>query len=157
MLPGKRNLWQMAAMAAASLALGLAVNFFSAAPLPLLRPLERSRGAAPVVFAEIDADFVKQMDGAADTMLLDARAAAAYRAGHIPGALSLPLGEFAAVFPELAPRLRRAKLLFVYCSGPSCNDSRDLAVRLWKEDLRSVLLYRGGMEDWTGRGHAVER
>jgi rhodanese-related sulfurtransferase len=157
MVASKRNLWQMAAMAAASLALGLAVNFFSAAPLPLLRPLERSRGAAPVVFGEIDADFVRQLGSAPGTLVLDARAAAAYRAGHIPGALSLPLGEFAAVFPALAPRLRRAKMLFVYCSGPSCNDSRDLAGRLWGQELKSILVYTGGMEDWTGRGHAVAR
>jgi len=157
MVPSKRNLWQMAAMAAASLALGLAVNFFSAAPLPLLRPLERSRGAAPVVFGEIDADFVQQLGSAPGTLLLDARAPAAYRAGHIPGALSLPLGEFAAVFPALAPRLRRGKMLFVYCSGPSCNDARDLAGRLWDQDLKNILVYRGGMEDWTGRGHAVAR
>jgi rhodanese-related sulfurtransferase len=157
MVPGKRNLWQMAAMAAASLALGLAVNFFSAAPLPILRPLERGRGAAPIVFGEIDADFVQQLGGAPGTLLLDARAAAAYRAGHIPGALSLPLGEFAAVFPALAPRLRRAKMLFVYCSGPSCDDSRDLAGRLWGRELKNILVYKGGMEDWIGRGHAVAR
>ena len=157
MLLGKKHLWQMAAMAAASLALGLAVNFFSAAPLPLLRPLERSQGAAPVVFGEVDAEFIEQMGGAPGSLLLDARAAAAYRAGHIAGALSLPLGEFAARFPELAPRLRRVKLLFVYCSGPSCNDARDLAGRLWGQGLKSILVYTGGMEDWTGRGHAVEK
>ena len=157
MVLGRRNLWQMAAMAAASLALGLAVNFFAREPLPLLRPLERIRGAAPVVFAEIDADFVRQMGGAPGTLLLDARAATAYRAGHIPGALSLPLGEFAAVYPALAPRLREAEMLLVYCSGPSCNDSPDLAGRLWNQELKNILLYKGGMEDWSGRGYAVER
>ena len=53
--------------------------------------------------------------------------------------------------------LRQAKVLFVYCSGPSCHDSRDLALRLWGEGLKNILLYAGGMEDWTGGGHAVER
>jgi len=154
----KKNLRQMLAMAAASLLLGLAVNFFAAKPLPLFRPLDGAAGKAPAVqLGEVDADFVLQVRPGSATLLLDARAAAAYRLGHIPGAISLPLGEFAAAFPAMEPRLRAARMLVLYCSGPTCNDSSDLGRLLQARGLKGILLYKGGMEDWEGRGHAVGR
>ncbi len=152
----KRHLAQMLALIAAAAAVGLAVNFFSAEPLPLLQPLPRPASSMPTV-GEVDADFVDQVRGAPGTLLVDARAAAAFRLGHVPGALSLPLGEFAEVFSRLEPRLRRAGLLILYCSDPTCSDSPELARRLWEKGLRNFLLFKGGMEEWTGRGHAVEK
>jgi len=143
-------------MVAAALVLGLGANYFSRDRLPLLRPLPKEADAAPA-FGEVDADFVLQAGRAPGTLVLDARIGAAYRLGHIPGALSLPLGEFAAVFPALEPRLRQASLLVVYCSAATCSDSHDLAGLLWARGLKNLLLYTGGMEDWNGKGHAVEK
>ncbi len=152
----KKNIWQMLAMVASSLLLGLGANFFSRDPLPLFRSLAASTAPiAPV--GEVDDDFVQQVGNAPGTLLLDARAAAVFRRGHIPGAVSLPLGEFSALFSRLEPLLRQARLLVVYCSGWTCNDSRDLAGLLWARGLKNLLLYRGGMEDWDGKGHAVEK
>jgi rhodanese-related sulfurtransferase len=153
---GWRNLGQMAVLAALALALGLGSNFLSRDRLPLLRPLPKEAGAAPA-FGEADADFVMQVGRDPGTLLLDARIAAAYRQGHIPGALSLPVGEFAATLPALEPRLRRARLLIVYCSAVTCSDASDLAARLWAAGLKDLLVYRGGMADWTGRGHDVAK
>ena len=151
MVLSKKNLWQMLALVAASAALGLGANFFALEPLPLFRPLAPAAATA-VHVGEVDADFVLQAGSAPGTLLLDARAAAAFGAGHIPGALNLPLGEFAGLFPKLEPRLQAAALLVVYCSDPACGDSSELARRLWAKGLKSLLLYRGGMEDWSGKG-----
>ena len=155
-LSGK-TLWPMLGMAAVGLLLGLAANFFAARPLPLFRAPAAVPAGAEIRFTEVDADFVRSIGPASRTLLLDARAAAAYRLGHIPGAVSLPLGEFASSFPPLAARLRQAGMLVAYCSGPSCNDSRDLALELWGRGLKNIVLYKGGMEDWNERGHDLER
>jgi rhodanese-related sulfurtransferase len=153
-----KNVWPMLGMVAAGLLLGLAANFFAAGPLPLFRALPEAGPAAPAVhFSEVDADFVLGIGAGSGTLLLDARAAAAYRLGHIPGAVSLPLAEFAKVFPRLAERLREARMLVAYCSGPDCNDSRDLALSLWERGLKNLLLYKGGMEDWNEKGHVLDR
>jgi rhodanese-related sulfurtransferase len=53
--------------------------------------------------------------------------------------------------------LRGARLLVVYCSGESCHDSRDLALRLQGQGFRDLFLYRGGMEDWLAKGNSVAR
>ncbi len=152
----RRHLAQMLVLIAVAAAVGLAVNFFSAEPLPLLRPLPAPVSAMPTV-GEVDADFVDQVRGASATLLVDARAAAAYRLGHVPGALSLPLGEFAEGFSRWEAELRQADLLILYCSDPTCSDSPELARRLWDKGLRKILLFKGGMEEWIGRGHAVEK
>ena len=158
MIVAKKNCLQMLALAAASIVLGLGANFFSPEPLPLWRqPGMAPAAALDVPVGEVDADFVLQAGSGAGTILLDARAAAAYHAGHIPGALSLPLERFAAGFAELEPRLRQAGMLVLYCSDRTCGDSPELARRLWARGLKNLLLYSGGMEDWSGRGHAVEK
>lgn len=151
-----KHLRRMLVLIAAAAVAGLAANFIAREPLPLLRPLPRPASAMPTV-GEVDADFVDQVRGAPGTLLVDARAAAAYRLGHVPGALSLPLGEFAEVFPRREAELRQAGLLVLYCSDPTCSDSPELARRLWDKGLRNFLLFKGGMEEWTGRGHAVEK
>jgi rhodanese-related sulfurtransferase len=151
-----KNVRQMLAMAAASIVLGLGANLISREPLPLWGP-PAPAAAMEVPAGEVDADFVLLAGNAPGTLLLDARAGAAYRAGHIPGALSLPLADFAATFAALAPRLRAARLLVLYCSDRHCGDSSALARRLWDKGLKNLLLYKGGMEDWSGRGHGAER
>jgi rhodanese-related sulfurtransferase len=154
----RKIIWPMLGMVALGLFLGLTANYFAARPLPLFRPLTDAGTAIPdIQFGEVDADFVQQIVPGSGMLLLDARAAAAYRLGHIPGALSLPLGEFSRVFPGLAARLRKASLLVAYCSGPTCNDSPELARVLWARGLKNLLLYRGGMEDWNEKGYALDR
>jgi rhodanese-related sulfurtransferase len=154
----RKIVWPMLGMVALGLLLGLAANFFAARPLPLFRPLTDARAVIPDIhFGEVDSDFIRQIVPGSGILLLDARAAAAYRLGHIPGALSLPLGEFTRSFPALAAQLREASLLVAYCSGPTCDDSPELARLLWARGLKNLLLYRGGMEDWNEKGHALDR
>ena len=158
MMPGRRDALRMLALAAAALALGLGANFLAREKLPLLRPLAPEPAAElPPAIGEVDADFVATVLAAPGTLLLDARAGEAFRAGHIPGALSLPLAEFSRSFPALEPRLRRAGLLVAYCSDRTCGDSPELARRLWAQGLKNLLLFKGGMEEWTEKGHDVER
>lgn len=154
----KRHLLQLLAMAAASILFGLGRNFFLPEPLPLFRPLAAGGAAAAVVhFTEVDADFVLQIRPGSGSLLLDARPAAAYRQGHIPGAVSLPLGQFAESLAGILAQLQAARLLVVYCSGWTCSDSQELAQRLYEKGMKDLLLYKGGMEDWNGKNHAVEK
>jgi rhodanese-related sulfurtransferase len=89
--------------------------------------------------------------------VLDARTVENFALGHIPGAVSLPVSRFEDFFPRRQERLRAARMLIVYCSGWSCSDSHELARRLFQNGLKSLLLYRGGMEDWLEKGHDVEK
>ncbi|MBN2345913.1 MAG: rhodanese-like domain-containing protein [Candidatus Aminicenantes bacterium] len=154
----RKRAWQMAALVAASLVLGLGANFLAEDPLPLLRrpPAEAPAPVDPS-FGLADAEFVRQFRADPAVVLLDARTNHDFARGHIPGALHLPISRFAEAFPSLEKRLRAARMVVVYCSDPHCSDSHDLALRLRQEGLAFIFLYRGGMEDWLEKGHALER
>jgi rhodanese-related sulfurtransferase len=88
----------------------------------------------------------------ADLLWIDARPAAEYAQGHIPGAVSCPMD---AEEPDLAPVLehwRPELLVVVYCSSDSCDASQELASRL-RQDLGSqrVRYLLGGWDAWRKR------
>lgn len=154
----KRHVLQMLALVGASVLIGLGRNFIATPPLPLFRKPPPASAALPLAgFAEADADLVRQFSADPGVALLDARTPENFERGHIPGAVSLPVSRFAEFFPGRLERLRSARMLVVYCSGPACSDSRELAERLYQKGFRSLFLYRGGMEDWLEKGNAVQR
>ena len=146
-------------MVLASVLIGLGSNFFARNPLPLFRKMTSATPAAAAVssFSEADVDFVRQFNADPGVVLLDARTVENYEHGHIPGAASLPISRFDEFFPRLEDRLRSARMLIVYCSGWTCPDSHELALRLFQKELKVLFLYKGGMEDWLEKGNAVEK
>jgi rhodanese-related sulfurtransferase len=91
---------------------------------------------------ETDAADVAQAVG--DFTLVDARSAAAYDAGHLPGAISLARD----ALPD-GP-------LVVYCWGPGCNGATKACARLLALGRTDVKEMIGGFEYWVREGHAVE-
>ena len=89
--------------------------------------------------------------GDVDFTLLDVRSRAAYDAGHVPGAVSLPYAEIdAAALDALGDGL-----LVVYCWGPGCNGAHKAAEALTRHG-RQVKEMIGGFEYWVREGLAVE-
>jgi rhodanese-related sulfurtransferase/DNA-binding transcriptional ArsR family regulator len=82
-----------------------------------------------------------------DVVVLDVRPADEYESGHIPGALSIPVGELERRLSELPP----SKEVVAYCRGPYC------VLALRAVDLLRSLGFRArrleeGMPDWRARG-----
>jgi rhodanese-related sulfurtransferase len=44
-----------------------------------------------------------------------------------------------------------------YCSGKNCDESFLLTLYLRRQGFTNVVLFTGGFETWTARGHPVER
>jgi len=83
--------------------------------------------------------------------LLDVRPAEEFRAGHLPGAVSVPLGELSRRLAEL-PRERE---VVAYCRGPYCVLAIE-AVELLKKQGFSAIRMEEGVLDWRARGLPVE-
>ena len=82
-----------------------------------------------------------------DVIVLDARPANEYQAGHIAGAISVPID-------ELQDRLRwlpRDKEFVAYCRGPYCVYA-DRAVELLLKSRRRARRLAEGFPDWRAAG-----
>jgi rhodanese-related sulfurtransferase len=91
------------------------------------------------------------------TVFIDVRPAAHYDFGHIAGALSLPEEEFKQRFPELKPRLERARAIVVYCKSVDCGQSLWSALRLRDAGLRQTRIYPHGWNEWYNHGLPIVR
>ena len=86
-----------------------------------------------------------------EVTVLDVRPVEEYRAGHIPGAVSIPLGELKARFKELPKR----REVVAYCRGPYCVFAVE-AVELLRKKGFTAHRMQEGVLDWQSRGWRVE-
>ena len=84
--------------------------------------------------------------------LLDVRRPDEFAAGHIPGALSVPVAELARRIRELP----RRKEVVAYCRGPYCVYAVEALELLRKRGYRARRLVEG-MPAWRARGYPVVR
>jgi rhodanese-related sulfurtransferase len=83
--------------------------------------------------------------------VLDVRPEDEYRAGHIPGARSVPVERMEAYLEEI-PRDRE---VVAYCRGPYCVFSDEAVALLRSRGYRARRL-REGLPDWRAAGLPVE-
>ena len=83
--------------------------------------------------------------------VLDVRPPEEFAAGHVPGAINIPIHELEKRIKEL-PRRRE---VVAYCRGPYCLMSYDAVSVLRKKGLRARRL-EAGMPEWRAAGMPVE-
>lgn len=84
---------------------------------------------------------------------VDARDAAAFARGHIPGALRLDEDTFSESLGALVTAWSPGMRIVVYCDTTACSRSRELAQRLRDAGFEDVHHLHGGWEAWS-RAHA---
>ncbi|MFL5495692.1 MAG: ArsR/SmtB family transcription factor [Gemmatimonadales bacterium] len=87
---------------------------------------------------------------AGDVTLIDVRPGDEFAAGHIPGALSVPVDELADRFRELPKR----KEIVAYCRGPYCVMAVTAVELLRQRGYRARRLIES-ISSWRARGYAV--
>jgi rhodanese-related sulfurtransferase len=86
-----------------------------------------------------------------EVTVLDVRPPEEYRAGHIPGAISIPVGELEARLKEL-PKNRE---IVAYCRGPYCVMAVEAVELLRKKGFKAHRMEQG-VVDWRARGWRVD-
>ena len=84
-------------------------------------------------------------------VVIDVRPREEYRAGHIPGALSIPLEELETRLGELPAR----KEVVAYCRGPYCVMAYEAVARLRARGRRARRL-TDGFPEWRASGLPVQ-
>lgn len=89
-------------------------------------------------------------------LFIDARSEDEFSAGHIPRAVNLPLREIDDLISGFLSEWSLETRLVLYCSGPDCHDSHDLAKILKEYGYQFVTVYSHGFDHWKKAGRPVE-
>lgn len=130
----------------------------------LLRAIEALGQARLAEVAQVADLFIRRRDAlepvtlpelrkrvrAGDVTLLDVRPEDEYAAGHIPGAVSIPVTQLKRRLTEL-PRRRE---VIAYCRGAYCVYSVE-AVEILRGDGYRARRAEEGLPDWRARGYPV--
>ncbi|MFI7709336.1 ArsR/SmtB family transcription factor [Nonomuraea sp. NPDC049480] len=92
---------------------------------------------------EVTREELRERVQAGEVVVLDVRPVEEYLAGHIPGAVSIPVTELAERISELPADAE----IVVYCRGEYCVLAYD-AVRLLTDRARRVIRLSDGMLEW---------
>lgn len=95
------------------------------------------------------AELARRLE-ADEVIVLDVRPEEEYRAGHIPGALSIPIEELETRLSELSS----GREVIAYCRGPYCLFALKAVEVLRRSGARARRL-EVGLPDWRAAGHAV--
>ncbi len=129
----------------------LALRAVAEARLAEVERIRREFLAGRARLEEIDEDALRRRIRGGDVTLLDVRPLEEYQAGHISGAVSMPL-------PEIVKRLAglpRKKEIVAYCRGPYCVLAVKAVALLRSKGFRAVRL-EDGILDWAAHGLPVE-
>nr|WP_206313970.1 rhodanese-like domain-containing protein [Streptomyces coryli] len=86
------------------------------------------------------------------TVVIDVRAPGEFAAGHVPGAVNVPLDEFATLIPELRTAAERRELVLVCAAGLRSENARS---QLAEAGVAARSL-TGGTDGWRAAGLPVE-
>jgi rhodanese-related sulfurtransferase len=144
--------------------LALLVNGLSPHGIPLIGQWNAEVG---VVTADTDTaalwmDFelsspqaAKQVFDAGEALFVDVRSRDMFAAGHIPGAVSLPLDDVDSALEDFATKLSAEQPIVTYCSGRLCQDSHTMAQLLMERGFENVVVYIDGFPGWIENGYPV--
>ena len=100
----------------------------------------------------IDTQDLKKIMYAGDVALFDVRGDVEFEMGHIPGAMTAPLGSL--VF-RVARVMNPDSFVAVYSAGGDCTLAAQAADRLQKLGLTNVHCYADGLSGWGAAGNTV--
>lgn len=111
-----------------------------------------AHGGAPSV-ALTEPDYLKWLiDSRQPVVVVDLREAREFRAGHLPGAISVPIAELDRRYAEIPP----SPMVVLYCRCPLDEAATAYAFLETKGYLNHVVLQEG-YEGWLRRRYPIEK
>lgn len=151
----KKAVWQVPVIIVLGVVIGIAVNHFRTAGIPLKKSPESGQIPGKAAYRTISIDKAAALYHKGKAVFIDARSTAEYRAGHIKGALSLPYEQAEERFIPVVQKIPEKETIVTYCDGPACDLSRDLAKFLTQIGFVNVRVLLNGWTVWNERGLPV--
>jgi rhodanese-related sulfurtransferase len=145
--------------------LAIIVNYFSPVGIAVVGQWDISQGVITAraknnVVADKpeieDVTIAKHIFDSGNALFVDARSRDNYNDGHIPGAASMPVGEFDNLIDSFMDQYSVDQTIVAYCSGRTCEDSHNLAQLLIDFGFTDVKVFIDGFPGWEAEGYPIE-
>ena len=161
-----KTIKEIVILVAVAVAMALMVNHLSPRGIALVGQWDKAKGLITAnatddnepPIAEIDrvTDAAKIFyDG--DTLFVDARSTEDYENGHLPEAISWPVGQFDERIESFMNQYPPNQPIITYCSGRTCQDSHHLARLLLEAGFNEVRIFIDGFPGWQAEGYPIEK
>jgi rhodanese-related sulfurtransferase len=108
------------------------------------------------MLTQIDREELREkLNHPKNTVVIEALPPEQYREAHLPGALNIPPDQLRRLAPELIPK--KDQEIVVYCAGPTCQASYQVAHELAAIGYSNVRHYAGGKSDWMAADLPIVR
>lgn len=128
------------------------VRSIAEARLSELRDVRAEFLASHDAFEEVGGEDLIRRVRQGEVTVLDVRPEEEYRAGHIPGAVSIPVNQLKKRLAELPKR----RAVVAYCRGPYCVMAIEAVHVLRAAGFRANRMEQG-VADWRARGWRLEK
>jgi rhodanese-related sulfurtransferase len=161
----RKTIKEIIILGSVSVILALLVNQFSPRGIALIGQWDITKGLITAIPDGATEGKPEEIDSVArakyifdkgDALFVDARSQNDYENGHIPGAVSLPVGQFEERIESFLNRYPAEQPIVTYCSGRTCEDSHDLAQSLSDVGFTNVRIFIDGFPGWEAEGYPIE-
>ncbi len=86
-----------------------------------------------------------------DTVFIDARFSRDFKAGHLEGAISVPVDSNDVEFKKTTANIQKDARIVLYCQSAGCKFAERVAIRLIDDDFSDISIFKGGWAEWTAK------
>lgn len=151
-------LFRMSAILLLALVCSVSINILRHTPLPLRGEWSKhvEQRALQAGLKLVGIGTMQHVVASSYARILDARPLADFRAGHLPGAQSLPFDSAPELLTSMQIELPREQPIITYCTRNDCDEGLELALFLRRTGYTNVILFAGGLTEWRASGGKVE-
>jgi rhodanese-related sulfurtransferase len=149
-----KTLLRMAALAAAALIVGLAVN--QVHPEGIHRNMLASVFSTEFRWRRITADSAQVLFSSNAAKFVDIRSEKEYRTDRIPGAESQPFYSFFRNFRRFEKNHPKTDTYVFYCFEPACREGHAMLAWMGRRGYGKAVWMYGGLSQWIQSGYPVE-
>lgn len=100
-------------------------------------------------------ELKKWQDENRDFVLMNALPKESFTAKRIPGSINIPFSDIDTLAEKIMPDKQQP--LIIYCSGPTCKSSHEVAEKFRNLGYSNVYHYEGGLQEWLQEKYELVR
>lgn len=119
-------------------------------------PLQEAEVGARKAVRNVSIDDAWRKYREGKVLFVDARTPSEFLPAHLPGAVNVPADRVEKSLDALMRAAASGRELIVYCSGPDCRISSELATVLTDKGIPGVSVLPEGWSGWLDSGFPIE-